>query len=97
MRCAGSHHAPPRWMGKRADYSVSRRVDKTALPGELARPVHIFWCNRWTDRAIMPPRPQRTRVPELLAAVEGSTQMGDAEASPVHPSVTPKFAPSLAP
>ena len=45
----------------------------------------------------MPPRLQRTRVPELLAAVEGSTQMGDAEASPVHPSVTPKFAPSLAP
>jgi hypothetical protein len=59
--------------------------------------MSIFWFNQWTDQAIMWPRLQRTRVPELLAAVEGSTQMGDAERSPVRPSVTPDLAPSLAP
>ena len=58
--------------------------------------VGSFWFNRWMDRAIMCPRPQGTRIQELLAAVEGSTEMGDAEASPVRPSFTPNFAPSLA-
>jgi hypothetical protein len=37
-------------------------------------------------QAIVFPGVQRTRVAELLAGVEGSTQMGDTEASPVRPS-----------
>jgi len=36
-------------------------------------------------------------VAELLAAVEGSTLVGDVEAGPVRPSFTPKFASGVAP